>query len=154
LFEWECTDECMILYFSFFLLVWMRVHGWMHDTLFFIFTMFEWECIYECMILLFYFLWEIKIPLLEQRTSIPKKYFSPPKSFISNSLNKLFLSCAISSISLSVMIMSSTYIIRYVIKSPFLFKNKVWSELLCLYSYLFMATVNLPNQARGDYLSP
>jgi len=77
-----------------------------------------------------YFLWEIKIPLLERRTSILKKYFSPSKFFISNSLNNLFLSCAISSISLSVMIMSSTYIIRHVIKYLFLFKNKIWLELL------------------------
>ncbi|QHO56358.1 uncharacterized protein DS421_3g73040 [Arachis hypogaea] len=52
------------------------------------------------------------------------------------------------------MIMSSTYMIKHVIIFSLLFKNKVWSELLCLYPYLFIATVNLPNQARGDCLSP
>ncbi|RDX69364.1 hypothetical protein CR513_51530, partial [Mucuna pruriens] len=31
-----------------------------------------------------YFLWEIKIPCLEYVTSIPRKYFSFPNSFISN----------------------------------------------------------------------
>ncbi|RDY09312.1 hypothetical protein CR513_06340, partial [Mucuna pruriens] len=31
-----------------------------------------------------YFLWEIKIPCLKYATSIPRKYFNFPNSFISN----------------------------------------------------------------------
>ncbi|KAJ0546928.1 hypothetical protein HanIR_Chr08g0366361 [Helianthus annuus] len=55
-----------------------------------------------------YFFWQINIPCFDLSTSIPRKYSSLPKSFISNSVNNLSLSFIISSSSSPVMIISST----------------------------------------------
>ncbi|MFS7906854.1 hypothetical protein Hanom_Chr01g00064101 [Helianthus anomalus] len=101
-----------------------------------------------------YFFWQIKIPCLDLSTSIPRKYFSLPMSFISNSWNRFSFNFVISTLSFPVMIISSTYKIRHVTSFPLCLMNKVWSELLCLNPYPFIASVNLPNQARGDCFRP
>ncbi|MFS8028803.1 hypothetical protein Hanom_Chr16g01514751 [Helianthus anomalus] len=72
-----------------------------------------------------YFFWQMKIPRLDLKTSIPRKYLRFPRSFISNFENKLFSSRAISSTSFPVIIMSSTYMIRQVTRPFLLLRNRV-----------------------------
>ncbi|MFS7990683.1 hypothetical protein Hanom_Chr11g01061801 [Helianthus anomalus] len=67
----------------------------------------------------------MKILRLDMRTSIPRKYLRFPRSFISNFENKFLFSCAISSTSSPVIIMSSTYMIKQVTRSFLLLRNKV-----------------------------
>lgn len=101
-----------------------------------------------------YFLWDIKIHFPDCNTSIPRKYFWFPMSFISNSSNKFFLRLFLSSVLFPVIIMSLMYKIKQVIWVPNFFKNNVWSELLYLYTYFFIAMVNWSNHARSDYFNP
>ncbi|RDX96639.1 hypothetical protein CR513_20675, partial [Mucuna pruriens] len=55
-----------------------------------------------------YFFWEIKIPCLEYATSITRKYFNFPNSFISNCVVKFSFRVSFSISSLPVTIISST----------------------------------------------
>ncbi|XP_022861948.1 succinate-semialdehyde dehydrogenase, mitochondrial, partial [Olea europaea var. sylvestris] len=62
-----------------------------------------------------YFLWETKMPFLDQETSIPKKYRNCPRSFTSNSVAKHFFNLSISAILSHVRMISSTYTIKIII---------------------------------------
>ena len=107
-----------------------------------------------------YFLWEIKIPLSDLATSIPRKCLNGPTSFISNSLASQALSQDISSTSLPITYMSSTSAsasasaIRIVILPSPPLMNIVWSAWLCLYPNLNIALRNLSNQALSYCLNP
>ncbi|MFS7936279.1 hypothetical protein Hanom_Chr05g00413691 [Helianthus anomalus] len=67
----------------------------------------------------------MKIPRLDPRTSIPRKYLRFPRSFISNFENIFLFSRAISSISSPIIIMSSTYMIKQVTRPFLLLRNRV-----------------------------
>jgi hypothetical protein len=55
-----------------------------------------------------YFHWEINIPYFDLATSMPRKYFRLPKSFISNSLARQCFKIYISPSSFHVKTKSST----------------------------------------------
>ena len=102
-----------------------------------------------------YFLREIKIPHFNLPTSIPRKYRRMSRSLISNFAAKYIFSLLISSLSLCVTTISSTYKIKTVIfPLSACLKKRVWSDCLWWYSYFCIAWVNLPNQTLGDCLSP
>lgn len=91
-----------------------------------------------------YFHWYTKIVLFEWKTSISRKYFRPPRYFISNSVNIFF--GVEQSPPCCLQIMSSTYIIWHVTNFPRLLKDNIWSALFCLYPYYFMSIVNLQSR--------
>jgi hypothetical protein len=59
-----------------------------------------------------YFRWEINIPCFDLVTSMPRKYFRLPKSFVSNSLARRCFKFCISPSSFLVKTISSTFIIK------------------------------------------
>jgi hypothetical protein len=62
-----------------------------------------------------YFYWEINILCFDLATSIPRKYFKLPRSFIPNSLARDYFKFYISPLSFPVKTISSTYAIKVVI---------------------------------------
>jgi hypothetical protein len=62
-----------------------------------------------------YFCWEINIPCFDLATSIPRKYFKLPRSFIPNSLARDYFKLCISPFSFLVKTISLTYAIKVVI---------------------------------------
>ena len=101
-----------------------------------------------------YFLWERNIPCFDRATSMPNKYFKHLRFFILNSYARCVCRFKISSSSFPVMIISLTYIIKVVTFPFWCFKNRVWSELLCLYPCFFIVELNWPNHARRDCFRP
>ena len=97
---------------------------------------------------------EINIPYLDYATSIPKKYFNLPNTFILDSFAK-----GLWSLSFFLDHTCHNYIINktnMTVTPPEAeyFINNVWFSWLCLYLISITVLVNLPNHALGDCFRP
>lgn len=101
-----------------------------------------------------YFPLEIKMSCFELTTSIHKKCFSYPRSFISNTDDNFSLSNCLSIKSSFVTIVSSTWTWSPINFPPCdCLKNKVWSYSLWLYLKHTIVCVNFPNYAWGELVN-